>query len=478
MEPLKAKILLVEDDSSFVAAFKLILRKTSLTVDWAASAQDALAYLKNNSDYAVVVIDKHLPNIQGDELALTIRKFYPDLQIIYTTGDLTHQTLTNLLKSGVAMDFIPKGQSQEEVLNPVLKAVDIYKNEKRILKDDDTSGIEAEQKLLAAGIVGRSDALLKILKQREAFKKLPLPTLILGESGTGKEVIAKAFAQGITEILPINCSTYLSREQMMDTELFGYVRGAFTDARKDTQGIFEVAKGRIVFLDEIHHLSISGQAKLLRVLQEKKVVRVGDHSGHAIPCDFKIIAAGKPDLLKMIKDGSFLPDLYFRLATYTITIPPLSERIEDIEPLVEYFAKTLRYKTKIQKNFRAATIRLMEQYSWPGEVRELRSFVERLFGETKSDIIEPADFLASLANKFQITPQPMSDNLDYGAYMKMIETDYLTKALKQSATQKDAAALVGLSTSTFNNRLKQLGIDPIAWLRPELKKLKSELELS
>ncbi len=478
MEHLKAKVLLIEDDESFVAGFRLILQKTSLSIDWAVSAQDAIAYLKKNADYAVIVIDKHLPNIKGDELALSIRKLYPDLQIIYTTGDLTHETLTELLKTGVAMDFIPKGKSTEDILNPVLKAVQIYHNERRILKDDQVSGIEAEQKLLSAGIVGRSEALLKILKQREAFKKLPLPTLILGESGTGKEVIANAFAQGVTEILPVNCSTYLNRENMMDSELFGHIRGAFTDAHKDKQGIFEVAKGRIIFLDEIHHLSISGQAKLLRVLQEKKVTRVGDHSGHSISCDFKIIAAGKPDILKMVKDGSFLPDLYFRLATYTVSIPPLSERTEDIEPLVEFFAKTLRYKTNIQKNFRAATIRLMEQYSWPGEVRELRSLVERLFGETKSDIIEPADFLSSLANKFQIAPQPMSENLDYGAYMKMIETDYLTKALSQSARQKDAAALVGLSTSTFNNRLKQLGIDPNLWLRPELKKIKPELELS
>lgn len=483
MEKPKGRILLVEDDPLFYEGVKLHLKKFSVTLDWAKDAQEALNYLKTYPDYAVAIIDQHLSNeIKGDELAHTIRNLYPDLQIIYATGDLTQETLTELLKTGIAMAFIPKGRTSQEIIEPILKALSIYEKEKRILKREEPSQLEAEQKLFSVGIVGRSKALLKILEQKEAYKRLPASTLIVGESGTGKEVIAQAFAKDINEILPINCSTYLDRENLMDSELFGHVRGAFTGADKDKSGIFEIAKGRIIFLDEIHHLSISAQAKLLRVLQEKKIVRVGDHSGHTIACNFHIIAAGKPELLEMMKNGEFLPDLYYRIATYSVKIPPLSERKEDIEPLAEYFAKELRHKTKIQKHFRASTIRLMENYSWTGEVRELRNIVEQIFGESKGEIIEPSDFLSALEKKFHVKNSAPSHEplpVDHQLYMTAIETNFITGILSQCVTQKEAAEKMNLGKSTLNNRLKILGINPDNWLRNDLKnrRLQTDLEV-
>lgn len=259
---------------------------------------------------------------------------------------------------------------------------------------------------------------------------------------------------------------------MMEAELFGVVRGAFTGADKDKAGLFEVAKGRVIFLDEVHHLSLSAQAKLLRVLQEKRVTRVGENSDNSKACDFQIISAGKPEIWEMMKNGSFLKDLFYRISTYQITIPPLSERRDDIEPLVEHFAKEFRYKTKFQKRFRAATIRLMENYPWTGEVRELRNLVEHMFGETKSDIIEPKDFTQALERKFQTVPKQSLEDVDHETYMRMIEVAYITKILSQSATQKDAAFKMGMSKSTLNNRLKALGINPDDWLNPNLGKNK------
>ena len=465
----QTRILVIEDDKCFVDALRLALKEFALKIDWAKSSQDAFSFLKESSPYAVAIIDQHLPGIKGDELASAIRKQYPELQVIFATGDLTHETLTNLLKTGLAVGFIPKGMDSESILGPVMKAVGAFEQERRILAGETTLPMEAERKLLSAGIVGRSQALLDILKRREAYKKFPAPTLILGESGTGKEVIAHAFANEVSEILPVNCSTFIERENLMEAELFGVIKGAFTGADRDRQGLFEIAKGRIIFLDEIHQLSLAAQAKLLRVLQEKKVVRVGDNSQNARACDFKIISAGKPEIIEMMKAGSFLPDLYYRIATYLVTIPALSERREDIEPLVEYFAKSLRYKTNIQKHFRASTIRLMESYPWPGEVRELRNMVEQLFGESKGEVIEPKDFAEALERKLQVIPKLNLEAVGYETYMRMIETDYITSALSHSGTQKDAALRMGMSKSTLNHRLKILGINADEWLRADIK---------
>ncbi|GIL18738.1 sigma-54 dependent transcriptional regulator [Bdellovibrio sp.] len=473
----QTRILVIEDDKVFVDAVRYALKEISVEIDWAKSSQEALNFLKTSTPYAVAIIDQHLPGIKGDELALAIRKQYAELQIIFATGDLTQETLTELLKTGLAVGFIPKGSSREVLLNPILKAIQSFEHERRILAGETLPLLEVERKLSASGIIGRSEALLDILKRAENFKRLPAPTLILGESGTGKEVIAHAFAKDFNEILPVNCSTFIGREHLMESELFGVVKGAFTGADKDRQGLFEQAKGRVIFLDEIHHLSLPAQAKLLRVLQEKKVVRVGDTSENARPCDFKIISAGKPELIEMMKVGTFLPDLYYRIATYIVKIPPLSERREDIEPLVEYFAKEIRYKTKIQKHFRAATIRLMESYPWTGEVRELRNMVEQLFGESKSDVIEPRDFADALERKLKVIPKLNLEAVGYETYMRMIETDYITGSLRNAATQKEAAQRMGMSKSTLNHRLKLLGINAEEWLRLETKSKRSQQEI-
>lgn len=473
MAEYQSKILIIEDDKMFVDAVKIGLENSGIRFDWASNSQKALSLLKENPPYAAAIIDQHLPGIKGDELALVIRKLYPELQIIFATGDLTQETLTELLSTGLAVGFIPKGKSNETLLDPILKAVRSFEHEKRILDDKTPPQLEAEKKLFSYGIIGRSPALFEIIKRIETFKKLPAPTLILGESGTGKEVIAQAFVKGMTELLPVNCSTFIGREHLMETELFGVVKGAFTGADKDRAGLFEQAKGRVIFLDEIHHLSLPAQAKLLRVLQEKKVIRVGETSEKARSCDFKIISAGKPEILEMMKSGTFLPDLYFRIATYIVKIPALAERKEDIEPLVEAFSKELRYKTKLDKRFRASTIRLMESYPWTGEVRELRNMVEQLFGESKSDIIEPRDFADALERKLKVIPRLNLETVGYETYMRMIESDYITGALTNSSSQREAAQRMGISKSTLHNRLKNLGIDADEWLRTELKNKRS-----
>lgn len=471
----QTRILVIEDDRCFVDALKLTLKESKVKIDWAKSSEDAFSFLKERSPYAVAIIDQHLPGIKGDELALVIRKQYPELQIIFATGDLTQETLTELLKTGLAVGFIPKGSSREALLSPISKAIRSFEHERRILSGETTPPLEAERKLMAVGIIGRSTALLDILKRADNFRRLPAPALILGESGTGKEVIAQSFVKGFSELLPVNCSTFIGREHLMESELFGVVKGAFTGADKDRQGLFEQARGRVIFLDEIHHLSLPAQAKLLRVLQEKTVIRVGDTSDNARTCDFKIISAGKPELLEMMRVGTFLPDLYYRIATYTVKVPPLSERREDIEPLVEYFAKEFRYKTKIQKHFRASTIRMMESYAWTGEVRELRNMVEQLFGESKSEVIEPRDFADALERKLKVIPKLNLEAVGYEGYMRMIETDYITGALRNAGTQKEAAQRMGMSKSTLNHRLKILGINADEWLRAEIKPKRTQV---
>ncbi len=469
-----ARILLVEDDPHFADAIKRAFRRESIKIEWVKTGKDALQSLKERTTYVVLIIDQHLPDLKGDELAFVVRKQYPEQQIIFATGDLTQETLTELLRSGLAVGFIAKGDGGIEALTaPIRKAVRNFEQERKILDGVAVDELmEVERKLLALGVVGRSKALQKILERKEAYRRLPAPTLIVGESGTGKEVIAKALVCGINDLLPVNCSTFIGREHMMETELFGVVRGAFTGADKDKAGLFEIARGRVIFLDEIHHLSLAAQAKLLRVLQEKRVTRVGDSADNSRACDFRVISAGKPEIWEMMKTGLFLKDLFYRISTYQLLIPRLSERVEDIEPLIEHFAKEFRYSTKLQKRFRAATIRLMETYPWTGEVRELRNMVEQLFGEVKSDIIEPKDFTHALERKFEVVPQETLEEVGYETYMRMIEVAYFKKVLNQSATQKDAALRMGMSRSTLNHRLKLLGIISDEWLNPTLARSK------
>lgn len=460
-----SKMLVVEDNKRFVDGLKQALKNLSVKLDWAKTPQEALTLLKENQPYAAAIIDQHLPGIKGDELAVAIRKQYPELQMIFATGDLTSGTLTNLLCSGLSAGFIPKGCEESLLLNPIKNVIHKYNQELRILRGEPVSMLEGERKLLATGIVGRSEPMLGLLERLETYRRLQASTLILGESGSGKEVIAHAFAKSInSEILPVNCSTFRERENMMETELFGSVKGAYTDA-EDTQGLFEVARGRVIFLDEIHHLSLSAQAKLLRVIQEKKFVKVGETSSKARSCDFKLICAGKPEIYDMMKAGTFLPDLFYRISTYIVKLPRLSERREDIEPLIEYFAKEMRYTKKIQKHFRASTIRLMESYSWPGEVRELRSFVESLFGTSKSEVIEPKDFAKELERKLDVVPPIDHEAIGHEAYMKTIETKYFIKLLQNSETQLDAGKKAGLGKSTFSYRLKILGINADEYLK-------------
>lgn len=468
---MSVKILLVEDDLCFAKSVKSILAKEMIETEHVTTAADAIKmYRSHEKPFATVVIDQHLPDLTGDELASTIHRINKEQDIIFATADQNSETLVSLLQTGVARGFIPKGKvSSDQLKEHILISTKRWQNELRLIGEDDIDLTQQEKVIQSVGMIGKSKALYEVAKKVILYRKNPAPTLILGESGVGKELIAQAAAGEGKKVFSINCSQFISGEQFVESQLFGVVKGAFTGADKDRPGIFETAHGQAVFLDEIHMLPLAAQAKLLRVLEEKKFRRFGDTSGREIPCDVHLICAGQPLIMDKIKSKEFMRDFYYRISTYVISIPSLSERKEDIEPLVEYFSKVIASTQGQKKVFRASTIRVMEDYSWQGNVRELFTAVFNLVGTTKSEVIEPSDFANFLKDKeIQKSPDE-TEELGYHGYMRLSETRYLTQVLENSSSQRDAAKRVGINKSTFNHRLKILGINPEDHLSRNLK---------
>jgi DNA-binding NtrC family response regulator len=306
-------------------------------------------------------------------------------------------------------------------------------------------------------MVGRSVALAKVAFDVKKLKAVGSDVLILGDSGTGKELVANALKRGSELFKSINCAAYNSKDpNLMESELFGAEKGAYTGADKTRQGILEEANGGTVFLDEIHTLSLPAQQKLLRVLQERALRRVG--GTREIPVSFRVIAAAKPDLEDRIKQGEFLLDLYYRLKVGSILIPPLHERPDDIEPLVAYYCEKFSRKYKVRKTFMARTVRYMESYGWPGNVRELEHMIEQLVALTDGEKIgpehlDPVFFTAEPAP----TPLPAS-RAGLRVKLQQFTRDRVAHALKTSRSQREAAKRLGIPRSSFHDLLKKLGL--------------------
>ena len=266
------------------------------------------------------------------------------------------------------------------------------------LKEEDNEVIETDS-LDKVGMVGKSKSLLRTAKDILKFAKSDLPVLILGETGTGKELAAKALHQNSSrskkKFLTVNCSAFKGDTSLLESELFGHEKGSFTGAINRKIGIFEEANGGTVFLDEIHHLSLEAQAKILRAIQEKRIRRVGQNG--EIPVDFRLISASKPNLRSLSEKNFFLPDLYFRIATLDITISPLRERVEDIAPLVIHFKNMIEKRDGVIKEISEPAIDKLKGYDWPGNIRELQNFIEKTLLITEGRIIKACDLSESLS---------------------------------------------------------------------------------
>jgi DNA-binding NtrC family response regulator len=373
LEVSNVRILVVDDEMIVCESCKRILEEEEeYEVETALSGKEAFEKMKANP-FDIVITDLKMPGIDGMEVLRTFRKEYPDSIIIMITGFSTVETAVEAIKLG-AFDYIPKPFTPDEVSIVVKKAIE----KKSLMLENVYLRQELQEKYGFHNIVGKSKKMQEIYRVIAKVATTDSTVLIYGQSGTGKELIARAIhfnsPRREKQFVPVDCAVL--SENLLESELFGHVRGSFTGAVTTKPGLFEVADGGTVFLDEVGNISLSIQAKLLRVLQEREFTPVGGTKAKKV--DIRLIAATNKDLEKMIKEETFREDLYYRLNIVPIYLPGLRERPEDIPLLAVHFLK--KYAEEMGKAIKGFTPEAMEKlmrYPWPGNVRELENVIER-----------------------------------------------------------------------------------------------------
>ena len=449
------KILIVEDDECFVETIRLVVKPLGARIVWAKDARAGYQQLSGEAVFDLVILDHHLPDLKGAELAEIIRRKNKSQQIVFATGDLSQETLTLLLKSGASVSFIAKSDSPAIMLKEIERGIEAHRKSARVLtKDTDTSQIERD--LAGAGFIGRSKAMHEILQKIQIVKGVEVDVLVLGETGVGKELVVRAMLRPGQKIFPVNCAAFSESSALLESELFGHAKGAFTDARSDKPGLVEVAEGGIIFLDEIHALGKTAQGKLLRFLQEKKFRRVGENFERSLAGKIRIVCATKPSIKEMVDREEFLPDLYYRIARAQILVPPLRDRMEDLEPLVLYFTDFYGKRFGRRRLIESSVLREMEKCKWPGNVRDLENAVASLVLNTEQELVRASDFIPAVAAPS--VPLSSEDSVPLDLARKAFERQKILGALRSSRSVTEAAKKLNLARTTLSSRIGALGI--------------------
>ena len=366
------KILLIEDEAAIRRVLVKILTEENTTyeVEEAADGLEGVEKVKDQ-DYDLLLCDIKMPKMDGVEVLEAVKKIKPEIPIVMISGHGDLDTAVNTMRLG-AFDYISKPPDLNRLLNTVRNALD-----RKELMVENTRLKKKVGKNYE--MIGESEPITQIKEMIEKVAPTDARVLITGPNGTGKELVAHWLHQKSDRsggpMIEVNCAAIPS--ELIESELFGHVKGAFTSANKDRAGKFEAANGGTIFLDEIGDMSLSAQAKVLRALQESKISRVG--SDKDIKVDVRVITATNKDLQQEIEEKKFREDLYHRLAVILIKVPPLNERREDIPLLVNYFAEKISEEQGINhKNFTDGAQKLLQEYDWTGNIRELRNVVERL----------------------------------------------------------------------------------------------------
>ncbi|WGK63769.1 sigma-54-dependent transcriptional regulator [Croceiramulus getboli] len=367
-----SKILIIEDEAAIRRVLVKILTEENPAYE-VEEAEDGLLGTEKikDQDYDLVLCDIKMPKMDGVEVLEAVKKIKPEIPMVMISGHGDLDTAVNTMRLG-AFDYISKPPDLNRLLNTVRNALD----RKTLVVENKRLKKKVSKKF---DMVGESDAITHIQDMIDKVAPTDARVLITGPNGTGKELVAhwlheKSERSG-GPMIEVNCAAIPS--ELIESELFGHVKGAFTSANKDRAGKFEAANGGTIFLDEVGDMSLSAQAKVLRALQESKVQRVG--SDKDIKVDVRVIAATNKDLKKEIEEGNFREDLYHRLAVILIQVPALNERREDIPLLVEHFAqKIAEEQGTAVKSFSKKAIKKLQEYDWTGNIRELRNVIERL----------------------------------------------------------------------------------------------------
>lgn len=447
----QANILVIDDEETMRDSCRQTLSRNGNEVKVAEDGLRGLAMLEKEY-FDVVILDLKMPGLSGMEVLKKIKDSDPEVMVIVITGYATVESAVEAMKRG-AYDFIPKPFTPDSLRAIVKRALD----RRELALENVLLRGEVKASFGPEVIIGQSKSMKKVEELVRKVGPTDTTVLICGESGTGKELIARAIHRHSSRkdkpFVAVDCGSLV--ENLFESELFGHVKGSFTGATATKYGRFELANGGTLFFDEIGNISINIQTKLLRVLQEREITKVG--SSQVIKVDVRIVAATNKDLLKAIKAGTFRQDLFYRLSVVPITLPALRERRDDIPLLADYFLK--KYNQKRKKNVKAISDRAMKalvEYDWPGNVRELENAIERAVVLTENDVVKPSDLLY-----YGLTVEtPSRSNAGQTQRLIDIEKEHIAKTLKMfNGHRAKAAEALGIDRKTLSSKLKKYGIE-------------------
>jgi len=458
MKPPKSSILVIDDEPEVLRALQEILEREGYRVVAAADGRQGLQQLQEQT-FDLTLTDLSMPGLGGMEVLQYLVEHQPECPCIIITGYGTVASAVNAMRQG-AYHYLPKPVNATELRVVVARDLEHHqlKRENLQLKR------QLHHRYGFANMVGQSEAISRVFEVIRKVADTDSTVLIQGESGTGKELIAHALHYNSSRrdgpLVPVNCAAI--PEELLESELFGHEKGAFTHAVRTRLGRFEQAHGGTIFLDEISEMSPGLQVKILRVLQDHAFERIGGNK--TIRVDIRVIAATNRNLEEMVAQNSFRRDLYYRLNVIPLTVPPLRHRVSDIPLLVQHFLTEFSRRRKMPpKRLSSGAMDLLLAYTWPGNVRELENLVERLFILTEGEVIEAAD----LPEKFQLKPPgfppPLGElppeGADLNAVLEALERHLILQSLERSNWVKSRAAqLLHLNRTTLLQKMKKQDI--------------------
>ena len=443
------RILIVDDDRSILTMLGSFFEKAGYEVLQQHNGRLALNMLEADQ-FDVVITDLMLDGVSGFDILNKTKQYSPQTEVVIITGHSSIDSAVRAMREG-AFDYITKPITLEELSIVIEKAYErrSFLTEIRHLRD------QVKQYTNFDNIIATSPAMQKVMVMVKRIARSNSTVMIEGESGTGKEVIARALhAHGLRSDGPfvaINCAAL--PETLLESELFGHVKGSFTGANSNKKGLFEEANGGTIFLDEIAETTPNFQVKMLRVLQENEIRRVGDT--HDIPVDARVLASSNKPVAQLVEAGKFRQDLFYRLKVIPLYLPPLRERVADIVPLAKFFIdRYCRKASRSRVKIHDSTIKKLESYQWPGNVRELENAVERAMILLEHDVIMPDDLLLEIG----VVPEAVYDFSTMS--IKELEKLHINTVLDDSNwNQKETARRLGIGYNTLWRKMNEYGFD-------------------
>ena len=434
-------LLTVDSDTATLDNIRSCLTKSDLNVTTASSGVEAIRVLEFGK-VDLVILDIQMPDVDGLSLLQYIREHFKEIEVIMTSGSPTVPDAILAIKGG-AENYLAKPLQPQELLSAVNRLVGKLHQRRALMRESTPPE--------TYGLIGISDSIRNVIERIERAATINANVLIHGESGTGKELVARAIHyrsdRAAARFVPVNCTAI--PDSLLESELFGHVKGAFTGAKDSRAGFFQIADGGTIFLDEIGDASLNLQGKLLRVLQNKEIHIVG--SSHVRKVDTRIIAATHKDLVTMVGKNLFREDLYYRLDVVDIYVPPLRERPDDILPLVNHFL--IRYAKEMgleQPDFTDQAIANLKNFSWPGNVRELENLAQRLLVNADNNTLDVADLPETMRRKMRPTAEGLKT-------LGEVEEEHILRVLESTDGNKtQAAAILGIDRKTLREKLKRI----------------------